>query len=239
MSDLVERVARAIYEEDDPWHKAWPWPDLQSDQAGVDQYRRIAEAAIAAMQTDAEPVAYWYRHPTQMDAEPFGTLRLTDADKADGWTETPLYAHPPVAAPALKPAVEVWREASDAATDGSVKYQSHADQAAAAVIEADRAAIIAAKDAEIAALKGQLAQQAEDNADLPTIAYFAGAADARDRLAALQAHADALAGALGVIASAETTHIRVNEGRIGQWTGSLQSYADQALRAYDEFRRVG
>lgn len=57
------------------------------------------------------------------------------------------------AAPALKPAVEVWREASDAATDGSVKYQSHADQAAAAVIEADRAAIIAAKDAEIAALQ--------------------------------------------------------------------------------------
>lgn len=35
--------------------------------------------------------------------------------------------------------------------------------------------------------------EAEDNADLPTIAYLAGSADARDRLAALQAHADALA----------------------------------------------
>ena len=43
---LVEAVARTIYEEDDPWHKAWPWPDLQSDQAGVDQYRRIARAAL-------------------------------------------------------------------------------------------------------------------------------------------------------------------------------------------------
>ena len=49
MTDLVEEVARAIYEEDDPWHKAWPWPDLQSDQAGVDQYRRIARAAIAVV----------------------------------------------------------------------------------------------------------------------------------------------------------------------------------------------
>ena len=65
------------------------------------------------------------------------------------------------AAPALKPAVEVWREASDAATDGSVKYQSHADQAAAAVIEADRAAIIAAKDAEIAALQAHADALAE------------------------------------------------------------------------------
>lgn len=54
----IEKVARAIYEADDPWHKAWPWPDLQSDQAGVDQYRRIAEAAIAAMQpAPQEPVA--------------------------------------------------------------------------------------------------------------------------------------------------------------------------------------
>lgn len=60
MSDMVERVAKAIYEADDPWHTAWPWPDLQSDQVGVDQYRRIrriAIAAIAAMQADAAPVA--------------------------------------------------------------------------------------------------------------------------------------------------------------------------------------
>lgn len=45
--ELIEATARAIYEADDPWHKAWPWPDLQSDQAGVDQYCRIAEAALA------------------------------------------------------------------------------------------------------------------------------------------------------------------------------------------------
>lgn len=45
----VERVARALYEEDDPWHKAWPWPDLQPDQGAPDAYRRLAKAAIAAM----------------------------------------------------------------------------------------------------------------------------------------------------------------------------------------------
>lgn len=47
--ELIEAMARAIYEADDPWHKAWPWPDLQSDQAGVDQYCRIAEAALAVI----------------------------------------------------------------------------------------------------------------------------------------------------------------------------------------------
>lgn len=201
MSDLVERVARAIYiqvelhgKEDVNFHhlRAVFGPDARDDYKPYgDSARKAAQAAIAAMQTNATP--------------------------------------------ALKPAVEVWREASDAATDGSVKYQSHADQAAAAVIEADRAAIIAAKDAEIAALKGQLAQQAEDNADLPTIAYFAGAADARDRLTALQAHADAMAEALGEVME-----------WIAGWTPDFTQDAEWpdtrekvslALRAYEEFRR--
>lgn len=153
MSDLVERVARAIYEEDDPWHKAWPWPDLQSDQAGVDQYRRIAQAAIAAMQTDAEPVAWMYERDGRKHVSP---SRITSPrDAFAGWTETPLYAHPPVAAPTLKPAVEVWEDAYRAWDDAPTNPNriGDADRAAAAVIEADRAAIIAAKDAEIAALR--------------------------------------------------------------------------------------
>ena len=45
----VERVARALYEEDDVWHSAFPWPDLQPDQIDTDNYRRLARAAIAAM----------------------------------------------------------------------------------------------------------------------------------------------------------------------------------------------
>ena len=47
------------------------------------------------MPSDLKPVAYWYRHPEQFDGEPFGTIPLTLADIAYGWTETPLYAHPP------------------------------------------------------------------------------------------------------------------------------------------------
>lgn len=46
---MRERVARALYEEDDVWHKAWPWPDLQEAQGTSDAYRRLADAAIAAM----------------------------------------------------------------------------------------------------------------------------------------------------------------------------------------------
>ena len=46
--DVVEAVARALYEEDDPWCKAWPWPNLQPDQGSPDAYRRLATAAITA-----------------------------------------------------------------------------------------------------------------------------------------------------------------------------------------------
>lgn len=207
MSDLVERVARIIANAmGDNYSDAFKNKDRWIAKRGMSggrfrdvnepmqyDYLAAAEAAIEAMQTDAAPVVYWYRHPTRMDAEPFGTLRLTDADKADGWTETPLYAHPPVAA----------------------------------------------KDAEIAALKGKLAEQAEDNADLPTIAYFAGAADARDRLAALQAHADALAGAVTLAANRlarcalEPEYGTEQSSEWREWSDE----ARQALRAYEEFRR--
>lgn len=49
----VERVARALYEEDDPWHQAWPWPDLNPEAQGgaatADTYRRLARAALQAL----------------------------------------------------------------------------------------------------------------------------------------------------------------------------------------------
>lgn len=51
---MVERVAKAIYEEDDPWHVAFPWPNLTKTQAGVDAYRRCARAAIEAMREPTE-----------------------------------------------------------------------------------------------------------------------------------------------------------------------------------------
>ncbi len=50
---VIETVAKVLYEEDDPWHKAWPWPDLNPEAQGgaatADVYRRLARAAIAAL----------------------------------------------------------------------------------------------------------------------------------------------------------------------------------------------
>ena len=62
----------------------------------------------------------------------------------------------------LRPAVGVWREASDAATLGSVKYKPAADQAAAAVIEADREAVRAEQAAELAKYKALAETLAEE-----------------------------------------------------------------------------
>jgi hypothetical protein len=58
---MIERVAKAIYEEDDPWHKAWPWPDLNESQGSPETYRRIAAAAIKAMRepTIGMVAAFW------------------------------------------------------------------------------------------------------------------------------------------------------------------------------------
>jgi hypothetical protein len=46
--DAVERVAKAIYEADDPWHTAFPWPNLNEKQGGAEGYRNAARAAISA-----------------------------------------------------------------------------------------------------------------------------------------------------------------------------------------------
>ncbi len=54
MSEMIERVAKAIYEEDDPWHKAWPWPNLNESQGSPEPYRRIAAAAIKAMREPSD-----------------------------------------------------------------------------------------------------------------------------------------------------------------------------------------
>lgn len=59
---MIERVAKAIYEEDDPWHKAWPWPNLNESQGSPEPYRRIAAAAIKAMREPTiEMVAAFWR----------------------------------------------------------------------------------------------------------------------------------------------------------------------------------
>lgn len=45
--ELRERVAKAIYEEDEPWHTVWPWPNPKD--GGAEKIREIADAAIAAV----------------------------------------------------------------------------------------------------------------------------------------------------------------------------------------------
>lgn len=45
----LEEVARAIYEADDPWASAFPWPKLKEGEPRADEYRRVARAAIEAM----------------------------------------------------------------------------------------------------------------------------------------------------------------------------------------------
>lgn len=62
-----------------------------------------ADAALAALsRTPGEAVAWRHEHP-RFGVVSYETTRLTDADKAAGYTETPLYAHPAPAAPAEPP----------------------------------------------------------------------------------------------------------------------------------------
>lgn len=56
MTTMIERVARAIYEADDPWHSAFPWPNLNEKQGGAEGYRRAARAAINAVADDLQEV---------------------------------------------------------------------------------------------------------------------------------------------------------------------------------------
>lgn len=50
----LEAVAKAIYEEDDVWSAAFPWPKMGSKEQSADNYRRIARAAISAYLTAAK-----------------------------------------------------------------------------------------------------------------------------------------------------------------------------------------
>ncbi len=47
--DQVEAAAKALYEEDDPWNAAFPWPNPSDGPERAEAYRRLARAALAAM----------------------------------------------------------------------------------------------------------------------------------------------------------------------------------------------
>lgn len=152
-------------------------------------------------------------------------------------------ALPPDAAPALKPAVEVWREAKSEAEKGGEWSRAGIglewgddDAAAAAVIEADRAAIIAVKDAEIAALKNTWQKQFDEKVRERGEAklWFEKAQEWKQSLAALQAHADALAGYVKHKKSCDY----YEEKQGGSWVQvGCTCGLSAVLRAYEEFRR--
>lgn len=120
----------------------------------------------AAMQADAAPVAWMYeRGPETIILQ--GPLHRDGVLRgATGWTETPLYAHPPVddrvstSSPVdvtetpetsgkLRDAREVYQQAYVTWVSGEHADNAAAYQAAAAVIEADRAALVAAIVADL------------------------------------------------------------------------------------------
>ncbi|WP_313326297.1 hypothetical protein [Sphingobium yanoikuyae] len=81
MSEMIERVAKAIYEEDDPWHKAWPWPNLNESQGSPEPYRRIAAAAIKAMR---EPTNFMLVEATE-NAGPIDCCSVDEKGAKEVW----------------------------------------------------------------------------------------------------------------------------------------------------------
>ena len=122
-SGEVERVAKAIYEEDDPWCRAWPWPDLNTEAQGgqgtADRYRDIARAALAAMQPRGEQQEW----PADA-AFPLGALvqkkgRASWRGKIVGWYRTDITAIGYAVESAFEPgSVQIYPETALLAWDG-------------------------------------------------------------------------------------------------------------------------
>lgn len=65
MTDKINRVAKAIYEADDVWSAAFPWPSMPSKDQSADNYRRIARAAIEVIGEPTEAQLDAVRHIIQ------------------------------------------------------------------------------------------------------------------------------------------------------------------------------
>lgn len=73
---------------------------------------RMAHSAHAG---EVEPVAWLVRH--EMHGTEVTTLKCTEADKAYGWTETPLYTHPAPPADLVELVEAAWRAGFQTARD--------------------------------------------------------------------------------------------------------------------------
>lgn len=142
-------------------HRTMGFSLVNGEELAIDEWN-----TRAAMQADAAPVAWMYERGSEtiILQEPLhrdGVLR-----GATGWAETPLYAHPPVddrvstSSPVdvsetpetsgkLRDAREVYQQAYVTWVSGEHADNAAAYQAAAAVIEADRAALVAAIVADL------------------------------------------------------------------------------------------
>ena len=99
MSDLIEAMAVALFNNDDRYkHATW---SRVLDRI-KDQFRSDATAALAALREthhlipkDQEPVALMHDHidgDREFVAYRNGAGRITEGDRKAGWVETPLYA---------------------------------------------------------------------------------------------------------------------------------------------------
>lgn len=54
--ERVEMAAKALYEADDPWHSAFPWPHFnREDEEGIAKnYRRLARTVLETLNGNAE-----------------------------------------------------------------------------------------------------------------------------------------------------------------------------------------
>lgn len=165
--ELIERVARALMAIEPSWNDCC-YEQLPPIVRSF--FEEQAQAAIAAMQADAAPVAWLVKHPTH--GTEVTQQKCTEADLKYGWTETPLYAHPPVdnrvstSSPVddretpetsvnLRDAVEVWRKAVHDYVGASIEG-TEAEYRAAAIIEQDREAVRAEQAAELSKLREDL-----------------------------------------------------------------------------------
>lgn len=116
----IEKVARAIWDQQrNHWgHYRDMVPDLceweELTQSKQRELMREAKAAIATMPVQAEPVAWMYQVRRVTN---FSVSRARDTfPEEQGWTETPLYAHPPAqwqgigSAPRDGTSILVWRD---------------------------------------------------------------------------------------------------------------------------------
>ena len=98
VTDVVERVARAIYSERsaaEPGLAAHLWETENAETR--DWYFALARTALAAMlEAVGEPVAMMMQHAEferiELEEHSTGRTYLTDGDRKAGWTETPLYS---------------------------------------------------------------------------------------------------------------------------------------------------